>query len=72
MLLWEVMVFRGAKILALPLLFLIAISACKISSRKQSIVPPADIDTVVRRMSDLMVHDVTNPPLAARFFAYSF
>ena len=23
-------------------------------------------------MSDIMVHDVTNPPLAARFFAYSF
>jgi hypothetical protein len=66
------MVFRGIKILALPLLVLIAISACKISSRKQSIAPPADIDTVVRRMSDLMVHDVTNPPLAARFFAYSF
>lgn len=37
-----------------------------------NIVPAADIDTVARRMTDIMVHDVTNPPLAARFFAYAF
>jgi hypothetical protein len=70
--LWLVMVFRSIKILTVPLLLLIAITACKTSGKKQNIVPAADIDTVVRRMSDLMVHDVTNPPLAARFFAYSF
>ena len=64
--------FRSLKILTFALLFLIAITSCKTSIKKQSIVPAADIDTVVRRMSDLMVHDVTNPPLAARFFAYSF
>ena len=29
------------------------------------------INTTVTRMSDIMVHDITNPPLAARFFAYS-
>ncbi len=40
--------------------------------KKRMLVPAADIDSVVRRMSDLMVHDVTNPPLAARFFAYAF
>lgn len=30
-----------------------------------------DISRVTARMTDVMVHDVTNPPLAARFFAYA-
>jgi hypothetical protein len=66
------MFIRSIKILTVPLLLLIASTACNTAGKKQNIVPAADIDTVVRRMSDLMVHDVTNPPLAARFFAYSF
>jgi len=66
------MVFRSTKIFIIPMLLLMATASCKTSIKKQSIVPAADIDTVVRRMTDLMVHDVTNPPLAARFFAYSF
>lgn len=30
-----------------------------------------NIREVITRMTDIMVHDITNPPLAARFFAYS-
>ena len=30
-----------------------------------------DIAGVIRQMTALMVHDVTNPPLAARFFSYA-
>lgn len=30
-----------------------------------------DISRVITRMTELMVHDVTNPPLAARFFSYA-
>jgi hypothetical protein len=30
-----------------------------------------DISRVITEMTDIMVHDITNPPLAARFFAYS-
>jgi hypothetical protein len=30
-----------------------------------------EIPQVVEAMTDLMVHDITNPPLAARFFAYA-
>ncbi len=30
-----------------------------------------DISVIITRMTDLMVHDVTNPPLAARFFSYA-
>lgn len=31
-----------------------------------------DIRRVVETMTHIMVHDVTNPPLAARFYAYTF
>jgi hypothetical protein len=30
-----------------------------------------DISSVITKMSDIMLHDITNPPLAARFFSYS-
>src|SRR5438094_5139791 len=30
-----------------------------------------DISDVLNQMTDLMVDDVTNPPLAARFFSYA-
>ena len=30
-----------------------------------------DISAVTTKMTDIMLHDITNPPLAARFFAYS-
>src|SRR4028119_1527613 len=30
-----------------------------------------DIGRVIAQMTDLMVHDITNPPLAARFFSYA-
>ena len=30
-----------------------------------------DISNVITRMTDIMVHDITNPPLAARFFSYA-
>ncbi len=30
-----------------------------------------EINRVIDRMTDIMVHDITNPPLAARFYAYA-
>ena len=32
---------------------------------------PTDVEMVIQQMTEVMIHDVTNPPLAARFFAYS-
>jgi hypothetical protein len=58
-----------------PFLFLLTMTivmGCDRPYKSAGGVPAADIDTVVRSMSDIMVHDVTNPPLAARFFAYAF
>jgi hypothetical protein len=36
-----------------------------------AVLQPSDIERVVQQMTDVMIHDITNPPLAARFFAYS-
>jgi hypothetical protein len=34
-------------------------------------VKPEDITEVLKSMTSIMVHDVTNPPLASRFFSYA-
>src|SRR4051812_36407294 len=50
-------------------LFLLA--GCGRKTLKGPSFTNADISKVITRMSDIMVHDITNPPLAARFFAYA-
>jgi hypothetical protein len=43
-------------------------------AKKEAFVPvlqPSDMEMVIQQMTDVMIHDITNPPLAARFFAYS-
>jgi hypothetical protein len=42
-----------------------------ISSYKKPDLDPKEISGVITNMTRIMVHDVTNPPLAARFFAYA-
>lgn len=44
---------------------------CKNQATKAPILGPSEVSKVIARMTDIMVHDITNPPLAARFFAYS-
>src|SRR5690349_24696213 len=40
--------------------------------KKQSVqFSNKDINQVITKMTEIMVHDVTNPPLAARFFSYA-
>lgn len=43
--------------------------------RQQKTDPPAlcnkDISRAINRMTTVMIHDITNPPLAARFFSYA-
>jgi hypothetical protein len=55
------------------LLLLLLISFLRCNNPRQATVKPAaaDISLVLTRMTELMIHDVTNPPLAARFFAYA-
>ena len=51
-------------------LFFFVLSGCK-SPTKTPVLAPTETQKVIRAMTDIMVHDITNPPLAARFFAYS-
>lgn len=53
-----------------PLLLLVFAFAC--SKPKPSVsLDAASVGMVIEKMTDIMVHDVTNPPLAARFFSYA-
>ncbi|MFC6998835.1 vanadium-dependent haloperoxidase [Rufibacter roseus] len=59
----------------LPLLWLwVLCGACSApqQEKKQNLdFSTEQISQVINRMTDLMVNDVTNPPLAARFFSYA-
>ena len=58
------------QILTPILLLMTLISACQ---QKQAPKELSNryIGEVTNKMTDIMVHDITNPPLAARFFAYA-
>ena len=51
-------------------LSLFLFTTCK-QDREKSQFSNKDISRFITRMTDIMVHDVTNPPLAARFFSYA-
>lgn len=53
----------------IPVALIILASGCKPAASPQ--ISANDIGRVTRIMSTVMIHDVTNPPLAARFFAYA-
>ena len=52
------------------LLILITFYGCK-NEPATPVLQSTEIQNVIHRMTDLMVHDITNPPLAARFFSYA-
>ena len=55
--------------------FIFVISAmlfgCTKREKQISQLKSTDISRVIGEMSSLMIHDITNPPLAARFFSYA-
>ena len=51
------------------LLGMILFAGCK--QKDATDLKANEIGTVIGKMTDLMVHDITNPPLAARFFSYA-
>ena len=53
----------------LPLLIIVAFLGCK--KPKAPEFSAEHIGEVTHQMTELMIHDVTNPPLAARFFSYA-
>lgn len=58
--------FRSICVLAV-----FVMAGCTSSVKKNPEFSSEQISGVISKMTDLMVHDVTNPPLAARFFAYA-
>jgi hypothetical protein len=54
------------------LICLVLGSSCQnADSDKDKVLGPELIGWVTEAMTDIMVHDITNPPLAARFYAYA-
>jgi hypothetical protein len=53
------------------LLLLIVCLLVSCAKEKSADISAEEIGHVTARMTDVMVHDVTNPPLSARFFAYA-
>jgi len=49
----------------------IFIVCCRKNNHAIEEVKPDEITNVVKSMTDIMIHDVTNPPLASRFFSYA-
>ena len=43
---------------------------CQAPAERTPLLSNDDIAKIMTKVTDVMVHDVTNPPLAARFFAY--
>jgi len=60
------------KALVLIVLFVATIlnNGCK-KKQTQPVLTAGDITKVIDQMSGIMIHDITNPPLAARFFSYT-
>jgi len=59
------------KRVALFVLIIAAFSACNSELKEEPQFTSEHISQVTSQMSDLMINDVTNPPLAARFFSYA-
>jgi hypothetical protein len=61
------------KVFLITILFIAALlyTSCSNKQQKRPALTSADITKIIDRMTIIMIHDVTNPPLAARFFSYS-
>jgi hypothetical protein len=56
----------------LPLIIMLAVwTGCSKQPEQPVRFSSRDISRVIDEMTDIMVHDVTNPPLASRFFSYA-
>lgn len=56
----------------LPAWLLVVIClGCQSRSEKELTFSSNDISKIVTQMTEIMIHDITNPPLASRFFAYA-
>lgn len=67
----KITIRRNTYYLALVFLFAVFnLSSCK-QKKPEAEFTSNDISHIIMQMTDVMVHDITNPPLAARFFSYA-
>jgi hypothetical protein len=52
-------------------LLMIELTGCTSRSQQEPALTSAVIGEVITEMTGVMIHDITNPPLAARFFSYA-
>ena len=53
------------------LILMITITSCATRTQKEPVLTSDVIARVIDQMTEVMIHDITNPPLAARFFSYA-
>ncbi len=53
------------------LILMITITSCTTRTQKEPVLTSDVIARVIDQMTEVMIHDITNPPLAARFFSYA-
>jgi hypothetical protein len=53
------------------ILLIFTLQSCKKNDTKTPVLESREIHNIIQRMTDIMVNDITNPPLAARFFSYT-
>ncbi|HEY4156413.1 MAG TPA: vanadium-dependent haloperoxidase [Puia sp.] len=59
------------RVAALLITLISCLPGCKQKAGNQASFNNKDISRVISYMTGLMLHDITNPPLAARFFSYA-
>ncbi|OQP58163.1 haloperoxidase [Niastella vici] len=52
-------------------ILMIELTGCTSRTNKEPVLTAAVIGQVTTEMTEVMIHDITNPPLAARFFSYA-
>ena len=55
----------------LPVIAIVWLIGCDKQTDKSPEINPAMVGKITSQMTDVMVHDVTNPPLGARFYSYA-
>ena len=58
-------------LICLCILVCFAAAGCRQQQNNTPAFNTTHISQVVTKMTDLMIHDITNPPLASRFFSYA-
>src|ERR1044071_6467401 len=62
---------RQLNFLIITLVLLVGVSCQKKKSEEATLANPDLMHTTVRKLTDVMVHDIFSPPVASRIYAYA-